>query len=338
MTDAQSVVGVDFGAPRRARDQKRKIIAIAARAVGRRHYRVDVSGFNARLVTNDPPGWTAKELIDELVARPLRVAAFDFPFGLPDELLRDEGFAAQVGFNEGAFLGWRAFSQFVANRLPLADVLDFRPFDAWRSREDRARLWTRRATDVATRAQPPLKDLFQATFQMTLLGNALLSRLWESHRYRVLPFAGGRGDGEVIEVYPAATLRHMGMSDYKARPAEAVELGLAACADAGIAVDADPRVKALCCRYSSGSKRTPDHDAADAFVALCTAILHAEGACRPAEGADLSLTLREGAIWIPRSAPTPTPGVVRFASSRAERAAQCEQVGDVEKPSLDSLR
>ena len=26
---------------------------------------------------------------------------------------------------------------------------------------------------------------------MTLLGNALLSRLWESHRYRILPFPGG---------------------------------------------------------------------------------------------------------------------------------------------------
>ncbi len=45
---------------------------------------------------------------------------------------------------------------------------------------------------------------------MTLLGNALLSRLWESHRYRILPFPGGRGSGEVIEVYPGATLRQMG--------------------------------------------------------------------------------------------------------------------------------
>ena len=47
---------------------------------------------------------------------------------------------------------------------------------------------------------------------MTLLGNALLSRLWESHKYRVLPFPGGRGSREVIEVYPGATLRQMGAS------------------------------------------------------------------------------------------------------------------------------
>ena len=52
---------------------------------------------------------------------------------------------------------------------------------------------------------------------MTLLGNALLSRLWESHRYRILPFPGGRGSGEVIEVYPGATLRQMGLANYKSR-------------------------------------------------------------------------------------------------------------------------
>jgi hypothetical protein len=54
------------------------------------------------------------------------------------------------------------------------------------------RLWTKRATDVAAGGQPPLKDKVQATFQMTLLGNVLLSKLWESHKYRVLPFPGGR--------------------------------------------------------------------------------------------------------------------------------------------------
>jgi hypothetical protein len=58
-------------------------------------------------------------------------------------------------------------------------------------------------------------------------------------------------------------------------------LGVAACAAAGIKLDIDLRLIALCCRYSSGAK-TPDYDAADAFVALCTAILHAEAhAARP---------------------------------------------------------
>jgi hypothetical protein len=87
---------------------------------------------------------------------------------------------------------------------------------------------------------------------MTLLGNALLSKLWESHQYRVLPFPGGRGAGEIIEVYPGATLRTMGLASYKSRPDEAVRLGIAACAAAGIKLDVDLRLVALACRYSSG--------------------------------------------------------------------------------------
>lgn len=299
MADRSNViVGVDFGAPRRARDQHRKIIAIAARPMSWRRYQVDATGVNERLLVRDPPGWSAKELVEELLAQPVRVAAFDFPFGIPDVLLRDEQFALGAGHGGGAFVGWRAFNWFVAQQLPLGDPLDFRPFDTWRARADRRRLWTRRATDIATSAQPPLKDTFQATFQMTLLGNAVLARLWESNRYRVLPFSGGRGAGEVIEVYPRATLRQMGLTSYKSRPDEAVRLGIASCAAAGIKLDVDQRLMALCCRYSSGGM-TPDYDVADAFVALCTAILHAEGACRAAITGDAVLKEREGAIWVP---------------------------------------
>ena len=35
------IVGVDFGAPQRARDQRRKIIAIAAHSTGWHSYRID---------------------------------------------------------------------------------------------------------------------------------------------------------------------------------------------------------------------------------------------------------------------------------------------------------
>jgi hypothetical protein len=298
---SNTVVGVDFGAPRRTRDQRRKIIAIAADAIADRRYRVDAIGMNARLLANDPPGWSAKELLDELLTRTIRIVAFDFPFSIPDALLRDENFAANAGYTRGAFIGWRTFNAFVAERLPLGDPLDFRPFDAWRSRADRARLWTRRATDIVAGGQPPLKDKFQATFQMTLLGNAVLSRLWESHRYRILPFPAGRGSGEVIEVYPGATLRQMGLANYKSRPDEAIRRAMAACTAAGITLDVDPRLRALCCRYSSGGK-TSDYDAADAFVALCTAILHAEGVCRMAMDGDAFLKESEGAVWVPRIA------------------------------------
>jgi hypothetical protein len=298
------IIGVDFGAPRRARDQRRKIIAIAAHSTGWRSYRVAATGVNTRLLANDPPGWTAVELVDELIVRPARVVGFDFPFCVPHALLRDPKFAADVGYEDGAFNGWRAFNWWVAQRLPFTDPLDFTPFAPWRDRADRARLWAKRATDIATGAQPPLKDTFQATFQMTLLGNALLSRLWESQRYRVLPFSGGRGAGEVIEVYPGATLRRMALTSYKSKPEEAVRRAIAGCAAAGITLDVDLRLVALACRYSSGTATTPDYDVADAFVALCTAILHAENACHAALAPDPTWQERlvkewEGAIWVP---------------------------------------
>jgi hypothetical protein len=292
------IVGVDFGAPRRVHDQRRKIIAIEAQPAGWRRYRIDAGGLNARLLDRAPPGWAANELLDELLVRPRRIVAFDFPFCVPDALLRDEPFAAAAGYQHGAFRGWRAFNAFVADRLPLADPLDFRAFEAWRDPVDRARLWSRRATDQAAGGQPPLKDRFQATFQMTLVGNVLLARLWESQRYRVLPFAGGRGPGEIIEVFPGATLRHTGLRRYKSQPQEALRLGIAACTAVGVALDVDARILALCCRYSSGGN-TPDHDAADAFVALCTAILHAEGACRMAIGPGIRRPVPDGAIWVP---------------------------------------
>lgn len=282
------IVGVDLGAPRRARDQRRKIIALAAQATEWRRYRIDATGMNARLLANDPPGWSAEELADELVARPVRVAAFDFPFCVPASLLDDREFAAAAGYEDGTFHSWRSFNWHVARQLPFTDPLDFGPFAAWRNRADRARLWTKRSTDIAARGQPPLKDKFQ---------------------HRVLPSPGGRGGGEVIEVYPGATLRRMGLVKYKSRPEEAVRLGIAACAAAGIKLDVDLRLVALCCRYSSGGK-TPDYDVADAFVALCTAILYAEGECRPAidDHDGRWLKEREGAIWVPAFAASPGVG------------------------------
>lgn len=190
------------------------------------------------------PGWSAKELLDELLTRTVRIVAFDFPLSIPDALLRDEKFAANAGYKRGAFIGWRTFDAFVAERLLLGEPLDFHPFDAWRSGSDRACPWARRATDIVAGGQPPLKDKFQATFQMTLPGNAVLSRLWESRRYRMPPFPDG-GTGEVIEVYLGATLRQMGLANYKSRPEEAIRLGIAACTAAGITLDVDPRLRAL---------------------------------------------------------------------------------------------
>ncbi len=65
----------------------------------------------------------------------------------------------------------------------------------------------------------------------------------------------------------------MALRSYKSRPDEAVRLGIAVCAAAGIKLDVDLRLIALCCRYSSSTEKAPDYDVADAFVALCTVIL-----------------------------------------------------------------
>ncbi|MCC6811919.1 MAG: hypothetical protein IT381_31130 [Deltaproteobacteria bacterium] len=204
---SSTVIGVDFGAPSRERNQRNKIVAIQATQTAWRRYKIDASGFNARLLQGGPPGWTAAELVAELVRRPAKVVGFDFPFSLPQALLRDESFARAAGYSDGAFHGWRTFNWFVASKLLLRDPLDFSVFAPWRLKSDRARLWRRRQTDIACGGQPPLKDKFQCTFQMTLLGNAVLSRLSESGRYAIIPFPGPRrGGNDIIEVYPRATL------------------------------------------------------------------------------------------------------------------------------------
>jgi hypothetical protein len=292
-------VGVDFGAPQRARDQRRKIVAIAAMAIGDRTYRIDRAGLNARLFAGEPPGWSALELTHALLEHPARVVGFDFPFSVPDALLRDPRFSSAAGYRQGAFETWLAFNAWIAEQLPLTDPLDFAPFTAWRNPGRRATLWTKRATDIAASAQPPLKDLFQATFQMTLLGNVVLARLLASRHYRATPFHTDSRPGELLEVYPRATLRALGLTQYKSAPREAMRRAISACASLGITLELDGELLALGCRYSSGTSNAPDHDVADAFVALCTSILHAEGACRPCIKDDAHLMKNEGAIWVP---------------------------------------
>ena len=135
---------------------------------------------------------------------------------------------------------------------------------------------------------------------MTLLGNVLLSKPWQSTLYRVIPFGGLSTQNEAIEVYPGATLRQLGLKNYKKQPAKAVALALQACSAAGITIEADADVLGVCSEYYSGGA-TPDHDAADALVALCTAILYREGECRAAIGGCPVDHRIEGAIWMPRT-------------------------------------
>lgn len=88
--------------------------------------------------------------------------------------------------------------------------------------------WRKRATDVATRGQPPLKDKFQNLFNMTLIGAALLGALSEGGMQITL-HPGEASYGlirSVIETYPGAVARAIGFKgDYKKTPEICLERG-----------------------------------------------------------------------------------------------------------------
>lgn len=285
------VLGIDFAGPATARDQRRKILAVAAVRIGARRFAVRKAGFNARLL-GSPPGWTALELADELTSRPVTpsVVAADFPFCVPRELLRSESFAAAVGA-ERPFGTWKAFNAAVSRRVPLACPVDYAPFRRWR----RKGLWRKRACDRVCGAQAPLKDRFQVLFNMTLLGNAFLARLVRSGRYDVVPFQSRRR-ARVIEVYPGHAMRALGVPGYKRAPAKAIDAALRHLERRGIRLDLDRKVRDACVAYDSGGT-TGDHDAADALVALCVAALHREGLAREVLGTPAGARDVEGAIW-----------------------------------------
>lgn len=306
MAERELIIGSDFSGARGARDQRRKIIALAATREADGCYTIAPNGFNARVLASPKqPGWTAAELADRLITGgPARVVAFDFPFSIPAPLLADPAFAARVG-HDGEFGSWAAFNRFVAARLPLAPPLDFTPLAPWRDKT----LWQRRATDRAASAQPPLKSVMPVLFNITLLGNALLAALAASGRYRIRPFddradrTGGAAVetgpmNEVIEIYPGITMRALGFRGYKRDPVGAIATALAYCADRGIAVALDPALRRFCEEYTTAPPPGRDPDASDALIALLTAILHREGQTAevlPAEAA--ALRPIEGAVW-----------------------------------------
>ena len=55
--------------------------------------------------------------------------------------------------------------------------------------------------------------------------------------------------GAQLTSVPKAPLRRMGLASYKSQPEKAMQLGIAACAAAGVTLDVDLRLLALGCRY-----------------------------------------------------------------------------------------
>ncbi|MGA9655045.1 MAG: hypothetical protein WBV96_14150 [Polyangia bacterium] len=102
MKSVDTVVGVDFAGPAKVQDQRRKIIGVRAEIEGWQRYRIALDDFNHRLLL-PAPGWTLRELSEELVRNPARIVGLDFPFSIPNTLLRDEEFARASGYKQGAF-------------------------------------------------------------------------------------------------------------------------------------------------------------------------------------------------------------------------------------------
>lgn len=304
MDNSVTCIGVDFSGARLARDQRKKIIALAAARDEGGAYRITPDEFNTRIVaTPRSPGWTAEELAAWLgsAATP-RAVGFDFPFSLPRQLLDDPDFAASVGWTE-AFGTWEAFNRFVAATLPLRPPLDLTPFLGWRD----TAYWQKRATDRAANAQPPLKSVMPVLFNMTLLGNALLANLAATGRYRIVPFGPPGAACDVIEIYPGVTMRALGFPKYKRDPAGAIATLLNYCADCGIAIALDPTIRHCCETYTTGSAQSRDPDGSDALIALLTTILYHEGHAQeimPPEAEYLRPI--EGAVWGLRTPTTTT--------------------------------
>lgn len=304
------VIGCDFGVPKKAGDQARKIILIEAVRLGHRHYAIEPIGRNRRLVhdfARGAPwrerrrGWTLPDLAKSLSPDPsVRVAAFDFPFSLPIELLQDPEFAGLI--HQAPFQSRATWAKFIRDRLrlefdresPVAELKDLELFAPWRHQ----RFWKRRATDTATNGSPPLKHLYQNVFAMTLAGTALLERLG-SHGYTLLlDSAAPTAPQCLIETYPREVAKRIGfVGSYKSAPSACLTTAERALQNRGVRIDLDPRVRQFCETYRTSGN---DPDGADAFLCLIAAIACAEGMAELCNGqAPRAVLQDEGAIVVP---------------------------------------
>ncbi len=319
---AELVLGCDFGASLRAGDQAKKTVAVEAVRFAQGEYLVEATGRNARLVGNAAhpvawmrrrAGWTIPELAQSLRFDPaVRVAAFDFPFGVPRELLTDPEFAAAVGAKP--FLTRANFVKFVAGRLPLTfdgpgagGVMGgLRNFDGWK----RPRFWVPRATDAVLRAAPPLKNVPPNVFNMTLAGVVLVGQLC-AVGYRHAVTADPADDAShLVETYAAGVARAVGATR-KSTPAEVVVLGLAYLQSRGVTLTIAASVRQFVTDYRSVGD---DPDGLDAFLCLLTAIAFREGFAEAVTGgADLATVREEGVVILPSAAATPAAATVALA-------------------------
>lgn len=285
------LIGCDIGAPLAAGAQSRKTILIEAARAGNRHYTITATGRNGRLVrkldrgghwTDSRRGWRIPDLARSIVEDHPRVsvAAFDFPFSIPLDLLQSAAFAHEVGVN--AAFGTRAnWTHFVEQHVGLefgsnnagAKLRFDTVLHGWKHKG----FWKKRATDVPTNAQPALKHMYQNLFNMTLVGSRFLCSLRDGDMQILLrpEERGRRLAGSVIETYPGAVAAAVGFKgNYKQEPECCLKAAISYLQQQGIALDFDLEVQKFCLEY-----RTPpnDPDGADGFLCLVAAICFREG-------------------------------------------------------------
>lgn len=313
---APKLLGCDFGAPRKAGDQAKKIIAIEATEIAPQHYAVRSGGRNQRLAgwrpgvakwPDDRPGWTLPSLRDSLISdASIAIGAFDFPFSLPVSLLAMPEFSQRISYPK-AFGSRKEWSNFVASRLRFTftsdrangEMTDFARFVPWRDKT----LWHRRACDIATRASPPLKHVGQNLFSMTLAGAALLHAVEPSGYVIMVGERPADGRRVLFETYPSLVARRIGFAgSYKTESVRCLQDAVAFLDRHGIKLDFAKEVRAFCETYRTGAKRD-DPDGADAFLCLVAAISFREGLAEVVAGnATPSQLAEEGGIVAPRLA------------------------------------
>ena len=228
----------DFGAPLGASAQSKKTIVIEAARSGDGRYRIAPAGRNERLVrrcgssrhwADNCRGWTIPSLARSLTAdREVIVASFDFPFSIPYSLLQNPTFAGRVSAN--AFCTRANWIRFLETGVDLAFASEradarLRLDPALQSWKDK-KFWAKRATDIATNAQPALKDKFQNLFNMTVIGSRFLEWLSSGGMQIVLSRRekGRAVERAVIETYPGAVAKAVGFEgNYKQKPEYCLE-------------------------------------------------------------------------------------------------------------------
>ena len=305
------LIGCDFGVPKKAGDQAKKIILIEAVQIGARHYAIKPDDRNERLVRNHTQqdswkkrrrGWTLPDLADSLAAdHSIRAAAFDFPFSIPLSLLKNEEFARRV--NQKPFGTRERWASFVSKNLRLqfngdkasSTLTDLAKFDTWRDKQ----FWKRRTSDVVTNASPSLKHKFQNVFAMTLGGIALLNRLDAGGCTIVLDEVDASLERSIFETYPREVASRVGFNgSYKQCPDDCLAKAEEYLNQNGITLDFDDRVRSFCQEYRTSGN---DPDGADAFLCLVAAIAFSEGLAELCDGeASMEVLKQEGGIVVPK--------------------------------------